>query len=159
MRALSPWAAGSLLFALAGCSTANPSGATASAAGATSGRDDGTSQGTTDSGARVFGAEPLGALVVETMPSLGSEPSVTEPGIAADPRVPARRTGQPVYRPPAFTPVRPTAPPPPPPPPHPAFPPPSNGSATQAPPEAAASGALGLPPTADLPPRDARSPR
>jgi hypothetical protein len=138
MRALTLWVAGSLLFALGGCSSDKPPPATAKRApGATSGRDftaaEDAAPVTSDTGARLLAAEPLGALVVHTVPTLGPALGPTTSATMERPGAPeplAPPASQPVYRPPTWPARVPIAPPPPPPPP-PAFPAPVKPSTPQ----------------------------
>jgi hypothetical protein len=131
MRALAAWAAGSLLFALAGCTqTTPPPGAANATRTRPGGEEVAAAVATTDAGARVFGAEPLGALVVESVPVLAGEPRTSSMTVVnvSEPTGP-----QPVYRPPAS--LRGTSRPPPPPPPPPVvFPAPSTAHGSDDPP-------------------------
>lgn len=97
----------SVLFGLVGCTGANPSQPGASGLGApgTAGRETrGVAGGsTTDRGERSFGAEPIGGVVVETTPQVGTRgvsptapgtrgslrPAPEAPAASADPRAPS----------------------------------------------------------------------
>ena len=125
MRARLVPAAGSLLFALAGCTQTTPPPGQANATGPRSGGEDVATVTTSDAGARVFGAEPLGALVVESIPVLVGEPRTSSMTVT---NVPEPTGPQPVYRPPTSTRGSARPPPPPPPPPPSFFPPPSNAA-------------------------------
>ena len=131
MRALAAWAAGSLLFALAGCTQTTPAPGAATAMRARPGNEEVAAVATTDAGARVFGAEPLGALVVESVPVLAGEPrtsSMTVTNVMPEPTAP-----RPVYRPPTISRGA-SRPPPPPPPPPIVFPAPSAAHGSDDPP-------------------------
>ncbi len=100
----------SLLFVSSGCRGANPvepgtSGAGGPGSGEAGSGGPATAGRTTDRGERSFGAEPLGALVVETRPSAGAPPAAppaTAPtgGGPGRPRAVGGPSGAPAGRPP-----------------------------------------------------------